>query len=281
VADASEGRLFSNDVSDRLPLQSILLTQLKRQLGLAAGLRDAALALLYPSACQVCGAMIESWRDGVACAQCWQAIERSPSNSNLCAKCGLPLMPLDTHSEVTARRCGQCQDWAFTCARSCGPYEGALRESVLWLKLHPHLAPRLRGLLRATFAALSVVQASETIIPVPLHPARLRERGFNQAELIARALAAVIGLYVDTASVVRVKATDPHRAGMGAEERARSLKGAFRVRAPRLIEGRAVLLIDDVMTSGTTVHEMSQALFAGGARAVSVLTLARATSHFN
>jgi ComF family protein len=224
--------------------------------------------------------MIESWRDGVACAQCWQEVEWAGPDDT-CAKCGLLLPPLSAHLAPAERRCGRCEQWAFASARACGPYQGALRESVLWLKRHPHLAPRLRQSLRAAFAAFAAAQASEAIIPVPLHPTRLNERGFNQAEVIAHALAAATGLAVDTASLVRVKATEPHRAGMGALERARSLQEAFHVRAPRLIEHRVVLLVDDVMTTATTAHEVAQALLAGGARAVNVLTLARAVSHFD
>jgi ComF family protein len=134
-------------------------------------------------------------------------------------------------------------------------------------------------LLLGAFTALAEEQAIETLIPVPLHPTRLAERGFNQAEVIAHALASSTGLLVDTASLVRVTATERHRAGMDATERARSVQGAFRVRAQRLIERRAVLIIDDVMTTAATAHEMAQALLSGGARRVNVLTLARAKHH--
>ncbi|MBL8209022.1 MAG: ComF family protein, partial [Blastocatellia bacterium] len=78
----------------------------------------------------------------------------------------------------------------------------------------------------------------------------------------------------------RAKQTERHRAGLGARERARSLAGAVRVRAPRLLENRAVLLVDDVLTTGSTAHELAQTLLKGGARSVAVLTLARARTHF-
>jgi ComF family protein len=136
-------------------------------------------------------------------------------------------------------------------------------------------------LLLTTFAALNQTQTSESVIPVPLHPSRLKMRGFNQAAVLAQAISSTTGLYLDTTSLIRVKASDPRRAGMDAIARARSVREAFRVRAPRLIENRAVLLLDDVMTSGATVHEISQTLLSSGARAVSVLTLARAASHFS
>jgi ComF family protein len=246
-----------------------------------AGLRDAALTLLYPNACRVCGAVIESWRDGVACAACWRAVESVWKDHSSCGKCGLSLPPLSAHLEIKDRRCGRCQELAFTRARSCGPYEGALRESVIWLKTHEHLAPRLYELLFAQFMSLDKAQAIETIIPVPLHPSRLKTRGFNQAEVLAKALSRATGLYLDTASLIRVKASDPQRAGMDAIARAKSVGEAFHVRAPRLIENRAVLLVDDVITTGATAHEIANTLLAGGARAVSVLTLARAASHLS
>lgn len=244
----------------------------------SANLRDAALTILYPSACRVCGSLVESWRDGAACAKCWQEIEQQRLGADFCAKCGLPMQPLPSHLKLDERRCGRCNDLAFSSARACGPYEGALRESVLSLKLRPHLPARLREMLRQTFACLPENDRIESIIPVPLHADRLAERGFNQAEIIARAIAALTGLRVDTTGVVRVKKTERHRAGMGARERARSLDKAFGIRAPRLIEDRALLVVDDVMTTGSTAQELAETLLDGGARAVSVITLARAVS---
>lgn len=238
-----------------------------------AVVRDATLAMFYPLPCRVCGAMIASWRDGVACGVCWQEAETKPAA--LCAKCGLPLPSLPAHIQITERRCGRCDELAFAHARACGRYEGALRESVLWLKSHPQLAPRLRALLQETFRHAPALHTSESIIPVPLHPDRFAERTFNQAEVIAHALAAITGLRVDAASLARVKQTVRHRAGMDARERARSLAKAFRVRAPRLIANRTVLIVDDVMTTASTAQEIAATLLDGGARAVNVLTLAR------
>ncbi|MGH9798931.1 MAG: ComF family protein [Blastocatellia bacterium] len=244
-------------------------------------LRDATLTMLFPVECRVCGAMIESWRDGVACADCWheveQRIERIRAGKNFCVKCGIALSQTNQPDE---RRCGRCDDLAFSFARACGVYEGALRENVLRLKSQPQISDRLRELLKAAAAGLQENQMSESIIPVPLHSDRLKERMFNQAEVIAGELAAIIGLPIDTASLIRAEHTEKHRAGMGARERARSLEKAFRVRAPRLIENKIVLLVDDVMTTGSTANEIAQTLLNGGARAVNVLTLAHAASEF-
>lgn len=246
-----------------------------------SGLRDAVLTMLYPSACRVCGVTIESWRDGVACERCWEEAERKFAAGDICVKCGLPLSPLPSFIVTNERRCGRCDALSFGVARACGIYDGAIRESVLWLKHHPQIAPRLRDGLRAAFSNLSVKGEIESIIPVPLHPKRFAERSFNQSEMIARELASFRGLSIDAASLARIKHTEKHRAGMAARERARSLEKAFRVRAPRLIEGRTILLVDDVMTTGSTADTIARTLLDGGASAVHLLTLARAASEFN
>lgn len=260
--------------------KSIVRSRLPQAKKASFALRDATLAVVFPVECRVCGAMIESLRDGVACAACWweveQRIERIHAEKAFCAKCGVPL-PLQP-STPDKRSCGRCDELAFSFARACGVYEGALRESVLRLKSQPHIPARLRELLKTTFARLHENQLSQSIIPVPLHKDRLAERTFNQAEIIADELAKLTGVPVDTASLIRAEHTEKHRAGMGARERARSLEKAFKVRAPRLIENKIVLLVDDVMTTGSTANEIAQTLLNGGARAVNVLTLARAAS---
>src|SRR5262245_24884153 len=248
---------------------------------ISATFRDAAVATVYPSGCRVCGETIESWRDGVACSNCWMEIEHKDLNGDFCERCWTPLRPLASRIEVVDRRCGRCDHFAFDFVRSCGPYEGAMRETVLGLKWRPYVPTRLRDGLRRTFAALPESRLIASISPVPLHPARLAERGFNQAEVIARELVSLTGLRLNSTALIRVKKTERHRAGMGARERARSLENAFRVRAPRLVEGRVTLLVDDVMTTGSTASEVARALLDGGAGAVNVLTLARAMNEFS
>ncbi|MEP7340214.1 MAG: hypothetical protein ABI977_20945, partial [Acidobacteriota bacterium] len=200
-------------------------SQLKQFSRASSGLRDAVLTMLYPMSCRVCGTVVESWRDGVACDRCWLDAELKliPAQCDLCAKCGLPLPLLPTYIATDERRCGRCDHLSFTRARACGVYEGAIRESVLWLKHRPQIAPRLRELLRMALADLDRKQEIESILPVPLHPNRFAERTFNQSEIIARELAAISGLRVDSASLVRVRHTEKHRAGMAARERVSSM----------------------------------------------------------
>ena len=237
-------------------------------------LYDAVLALLYPQACAVCGASVESRDDGVACAACWHETGIFTGEETLCWKCGdlAPgIVPEEKRMEV---RCRRCDAEHFTAARACGAYEGALRESVLALKRRPHVAPRLARLLLET-QQRPPLNTATLIMPVPLHPERARERGFNQAIVLGRALARLTRLPLDEQSLVRTLHTERHRAGMDARARRESVESAFQVQRPRLIEGQRILLVDDVFTTGATVSSCAGVLNAAGAEEVFVLTIAR------
>jgi ComF family protein len=236
---------------------------------------DAALALLYPQACAVCGNSVESHRDGVCCAQCWAATPLFQVNDGLCWKCGALARGPVAVNERERVRCGQCDDDDFTLARACGAYEGALRASIIELKRRPHAAPRLVRQLHQVQQS-APLSAAEIIIPVPLHPVRERERGFNQAVILARELARLSGLPLDEHSLVRRSQTKMHRAGMDRKARRKSVAGAFSVRHGDLITGKKVLLIDDVFTTGATASACAKALKDDGASEVFVLTICRA-----
>jgi len=237
-------------------------------------LYDAALALVYPQACAVCGRSVESRYDGAACAACWRATRLFSETDTLCWKCGAfsrASINLDRRTNI---RCGQCDQDAFTHARACGYYEGALRASVLGLKREPHVARRLARLMFVTQQRIPIHDAT-LIIAVPLHSDRERERGFNQAILLAHELARLSRLPLDEYSVIRCLHTERHRAGMDARARRDSVADAFAVRHPDAIAGQRVLLVDDVYTTGATVSACAVALKDAGASEVFVLTLAR------
>lgn len=238
-------------------------------------LADAALALVYPQACAVCGASVESRHDGVACASCWRATRLFEEKGTLCWKCGAFTEAAVSEDRRTSIRCGKCDDEAFTAARACGFYEGALRASILNLKREPHVSRRLADLMTATLRR-APLRGANLIIPVPLHSKRERERGFNQAALLARELARLSQLPLDEYSVARRVHTERHRAGMDARARRDSVADAFAIRHPKLVAGQRVLLIDDVFTTGATVSAGAAALKEAGAEEVFVLTLARA-----
>ncbi|MCA1634914.1 MAG: double zinc ribbon domain-containing protein [Acidobacteria bacterium] len=241
-------------------------------------LYDAALALLYPRACAVCGtASVEARADSPACGACWAATRVFTEVDALCSKCGAPARRAaasaagEDHMQI---RCRRCEGEEFTAARACGIYEGALRASVLNLKREPHVASRLARLMHET-CLRAPFGAATRVVPVPLHPEREQERGFNQAVLLAGALAARAGLALDYWSLARATHTEQHRAGMDARARRESVEDAFRVTRPRLVEGESILLVDDVFTTGATVSACASALRAAGAREVFVLTVAR------
>jgi ComF family protein len=117
---------------------------------------------------------------------------------------------------------------------------------------------------------------ADMIVPVPLHRARERERGFNQASVLARELSSLSRLPVDEHSVVRRIHTERHRAGMDAKARHQSVANAFTVRHPKSIAGKCVLLVDDVFTTGATVSACAAVLKEAGAGEMFVLTIARA-----
>lgn len=237
---------------------------------------DAALSLVYPQGCAACGkAEVCSRADAPACAACWAATRVFTGDETMCWKCGalaLGVLPEEKRRDV---RCRRCETEAFTAARACGLYEGALRASVLNMKREPFVAARLARLL-VEAQQRAPLSSATLIVPVPLHAERERERGFNQAAVIARSLAKRAHLPLDEWSLSRVAHSERHRAGMDARARRESVEDAFEVVRPRLVCRERVLLVDDVFTTGATASACASVLLAAGAAEVFVLTVARA-----
>lgn len=243
-------------------------------------IRDGLLGLAYPEECRLCGGTVESWDDGVVCAECWNdpALTRVLTGS-VCAKCGAPVAPTMTAEErpptISGRLCGLCDPAPFTAARACGVYSGAFEASILSLKVTPHICPRLRAIIQRTFSEHHLALRGDVVVPVPLHRLREQQRGFNQAAIIAQLVSRRFGLRLEDRSLKRTKPTERHRAGLDANDRAQSVERAFEVARPDLINGASVLLVDDVYTTGSTICAASQALLDAGAHRVNVLTIAR------
>lgn len=235
---------------------------------------DALLTLSYPQSCAICWRSVEQRRLGVACAACWNSTRILSGAETICWKCGL-LSEEVSPARLDQVRCRHCEAQSFMAARAIGPYEGALRASVLELKRQPHLAEHLETLLLAA-ARREPLNRSARIIPVPLHARRLRSRGFNQASILAQVLSRGLGVPVDEASLVRVSSTEKYRAGLDAKGRQDTVVGAFEVRHTRLVANEDILLVDDVFTTGATVSACAEALIGAGAKAVFVLTISRA-----
>lgn len=217
---------------------------------------DSISTVIYPTECRVCNTIVESNRYGVACKKCWDQFHLSLSNDDI---------ELEFEAE-------------HFYSQSCGPYENALRENILFLKVHPHIPNELRRLIIKTFESTKKLNDCDSIIPMPLHTERYEERGYNQAEKIAQVISKFCELRLDESSLARIIKTERHRAGMNATERSESLKDAFAIKAPRLIHNRTILLVDDVITTGSTAQEAARTLIEAGARKVKLFTLARTSS---
>jgi len=158
-------------------------------------------------------------------------------------------------------------------ARVLGPYEGALGAALRQLKYRGStgLAPALSERVGALPPEL---HASDLLIPVPLHPKRLRQRGFNQAGRLATALGHRLGLPVLDHALVRSR-NSASQVGLSRTQRLANMRGAFALVDATAVEGRRILLIDDVMTTGATVDACARALMGAGATRVCVWAMAR------
>jgi len=248
--------------------------------GLAAIGRIAAVLAdtVLPPRCLGCGTMIAGTvaAGGALCAACWRGL--AFLGAPACAACGLPFA-VDPGAGAV---CGACaaRPPVYRRARSALRYDDASRALLLAFKHgdRTDAAPVFgRWLARA---AGPLAAEAEVVVPVPLHWTRLFRRRFNQAALLAQGLAHALGpaagIVVIPDALLRRRRT-PSQGGLGRAGRQRNVAGAFRVH-PRhrgAIEGRAVLLVDDVLTTGATAESCARALLAAGAAAVDVVTLAR------
>jgi ComF family protein len=226
----------------------------------------AALDLLFPAVCPLCEARLGTGRRDPLCGVCWASFTRLAPP--WCLRCGVP-----TPSPAAA--CPPCVDAPppFDYARAAAPYGGGVREAVLALKFggRRSLARPLGDLVREQCEA-GLPERPQVLVPVPLARARERERGFNQAELLAERLGERLGLRVRPRWLVRLRATAP-QSELDADARRANVSGAFA--APSTVAGAHVAIVDDVVTTGATVRECARALRAAGAAQVGVLAVAR------
>jgi ComF family protein len=236
---------------------------------------DSLLNLIYPDICFICSAPLARRRDCGICSNCWKKTIGLKIAKPWCTSCGLPFQGKEEHL------CGKCilHPPPYAGARSYGYYTEELSGLVQGLKFHGRRnLSRLAGpLLADAFYDSWGRDEFDLAVSIPLHPKRKRERGFNQAELLARSLVQLIKLPFCKNALVRIRQTLP-QVGLTDSERLENMHKAFRCN--NLITKKRVLLIDDVMTTGATVASATQALLEGGALRVSVLTLARAVPWF-
>ena len=225
------------------------------------------LSLLYPPRCLVCHTLGESG----LCAACLTQI--APILPPACRICGQTIPPgTDGCFHCRLRRP------AYERARALGVYEGVLRAAIHQFKYRdrPQLAAPL-GRRLAAFARASAPDLNglhfDALLPVPMHPVRRRLRGYNQSERLARVVALELDLPLLRDALVRTRPTRP-QVGLDRDARRTNLQGAFAVQRPEVVTGKALLLLDDVATTGSSLHECALVLKANGAKAVYALTLA-------
>jgi len=237
-----------------------------------ASIAAAALDLLLPPTCMLCPVPVDA--PGLLCGTCFG--ELTSGGEPCCLCCGVPF-DLAWHA-AEGGLCQRCIDTppAFERARGALRYDNASRRLVLPFKHGDRIefAPLLARLMARSGARL--LRQADVLVPVPLHRRRLFVRRYNQAALLAQALGSMTGRHVLVDALARVTATQ-NLDGKTAAERRDEVATAFAVRPQRAgrLEGRRVLLIDDVMTSGATAGACSESLLAAGAAAVDVLVAAR------
>jgi ComF family protein len=223
-----------------------------------------ALDFALPPRCAGCGTIVAEVHS--FCADCWKDVEFLGESG--CSTCGMPLQATEQTS------CGACLARAPRIART--------RAAVAYGDLARSLAIRLKygrkvaiARTMARYMAPLVGEGDERLlVPVPLHRTRLWSRGFNQSALVARELSRRLDIAADSMALKRTRRTPPLK-GMSPLQRRKTVAGAFRVRDKRIVAGKTVILIDDVLTTGSTAEACARTLKRAGAARVELVSWAR------
>ena len=232
--------------------------------------------ILFPPVCLLCRIAIDH---GSMCETCFK--ELTPLKPPFCKACGESITPVET----LCADCSASTPRPYRCRHSAGAYNGTLRKAIALYKYAPKGAlaePLGRFLLNSLSQRpipLLINDEGElncwTVVPVPLHPTRFRERGFNQAARLAQIVADEYQWKLDPTSLRRVRKTRQQAGGLDRNKRFDNVANAFEITKPQAFEGASVLLVDDVSTTMATLNECAHAVRNGGATEVSCLTLAR------
>jgi competence protein ComFC len=241
-------------------------------------LREAAgglVALAFPDDCRICAQPLEEPSRIPLCAACLGSFRVIAAP--ICTTCGRPMVA-GAQLGAAGPICRLCRrdTYAFDLARSYAAYDDALLRAITLLK-HEAILPlarwfgeRLEEVVRSEPGSFT----PDLVVPVPLHPDRLRERGFNQAELLARVAARRLGLPLEPRAIERRKPRPP-KLRLSRHERWQAVRGAYGAVAGRQFDNHRVLLVDDVFTTGATLDACARALRSAGAAYVAALTVAR------
>ncbi len=242
------------------------------------GMREALASLVLPAPCRICTRILDTGGRIPFCHECLEALDQ-PLREPLCSQCGRPIVSSAVTGGVSAPMCHFCRirPYRFDFARSFGAYTQRMSRAILLLK-YGKVVP-LGGWFARQLASLVQSQplnfAVDVVIPVPLDKGRLRERGYNQAELIAKPLARLLGIPFRSYLLVRTRPR-PSQLRLTRRERWETVRGAYATHQSAQVDKLRVLLVDDVFTTGATLDACSQALKGAGAVRVVGLTVARA-----
>lgn len=225
----------------------------------------------FPPQCLLCKISFTPENSRYFCNKCYDGF--SFIKSPVCEKCGLPFQTQEGEDHL----CGQCITGKhfFDNARSLGTYNGTLRKALHGFKYNERslLSKPLAHMFAEYEGSLLNQKKYDAIVPVPLHPKRLRRRGYNQALILAKAAGKTWDIKVDTRSLERIKWTTPQTV-LSKNERQKIIRGSFNC-CPEKIKDKNLLIVDDIYTSGSTVNECARILKKNGALKVDVLTFAR------
>ena len=219
-----------------------------------------------PLRCAGCGTIVDQVHD--FCPDCWKSIDFLGSSG--CVSCGLPLEATD------AGQCAACLSHPPRIARTRAAvaYDDIPKAIAIRLKYGRKVA-LARTMARFMAPLIEVDEEEERLlVPVPLHRWRLWNRGFNQSALIAGQLARRLGIASDPAALVRTRSTPPLK-GMSVSQRRKAVRGAFSVARPEAVAGKTVVLVDDVLTTGSTAEACARALGRAGAKRIELVAWAR------
>jgi ComF family protein len=232
----------------------------------------ATLAFVYPEVCQICDQERAAPAEGFVCARCRDQVKfiRPP----FCERCGLPY-----EGDITTKfECTNCREMEldFRSARAAAAAGGPVLEAIHRYKYQRALwfEPFLAGLLVSEAGPELRREPWDWIVPVPLHPAKEREREFNQAERLAVRLGAAIGIPVKKDLLRRITPTRTQTL-LTRDQRAANMRNAFALRPGQKLAGRRIVLVDDVFTTGATTSACARALRKAGAGDICVWTVAR------
>jgi len=206
------------------------------------------------------------------CDKCWNSIEliKKP----FCDICGKPIII------NLAKICPACRNILpiFSKARAVARYNKSMRQVIHLLKYEKKMVMLkfIKPLIEETLPNLLVINDYDYLLPVPLHKKRLKERGFNQAEFIARLLEEISGVKMDYRNLIRVRNTLPQSSLKTSQEKHENVHDAFILRNPEKIKRKKILIVDDILTTGATVSEITKILLEAEAGKVDVFTLANA-----